>query len=66
MPFQNALRTDKYYRLVALEHADAFWALHKQTGIEADSVSSEVKQLIFSLLAKDPQIRPSLNEILEH
>ena len=66
MPFQNASSQDQFYKLIILEHSNEFWNLHKSQGMDVDSSSAEVKSLIFSLLSKDANIRPSLNEILSH
>ena len=66
MPFQNAIAQDPHYKMIILERANDFWNLHKSEGAQVDQASPEVKQLIVSMLSKDPSIRPSLNEILYH
>lgn len=66
MPFQNALRTDEYFKHIANDNSTEFWAFHKLKGTNTDAVSEEVKSLMFSLLSKEPTIRPSIPEILSH
>jgi len=64
MPFGRAVNQDKNYKYVVLDSAKHFWQLHKMQGIPVDSVSNSCKELIWSLLQRQPELRPSIAEIL--
>ena len=64
MPFGRAVNQDKNYKYVVLDSASHYWQLHKMQGLNVDNVSSSCKELIWSMLQRQPELRPSLNEIL--
>ena len=66
MPFINAEPKDSFYKYVALDQAINFWKAHQNNGVLVDQVSPECKNLIFALLARQPELRPTLLEILGH
>jgi serine/threonine protein kinase len=65
-PFVDAVPTDPFYKFVMLEQANNFWNAHKTNGVNIDSISPSCKNLVFSMLNRQPDLRPSLVEILSH
>jgi serine/threonine protein kinase len=66
MPFLNAVATDPFYKYVVLDQANNFWKAHQANQVPIDQVSSECKNLIFALLSRTPELRPTLLEALSH
>ena len=66
MPFLNAVATDPFYKYVVLDQANNFWNAHKHNKVQVDQVSSECKSLIFALISRQPELRPTLLETLAH
>lgn len=64
-PFARATNTDPWYRQIWEGEFDKFWAIHESQQIEKFAISSEFKQLINSMLAKNPKDRPSIQKIKE-
>jgi serine/threonine protein kinase len=65
-PFNKAMYNDPHYKFIINDDFDSFWNhVYKSTSINL-SLSEEFKSLINFLLAYDPIIRPSINEIRNH
>lgn len=63
MPFKHAILEDPYYREIAKMNYDAYWDKLKA---KVPPVSTEFKQLFCSMIAFDPSMRPSIEEIRAH
>jgi hypothetical protein len=66
MPFLNAEPKDPFYKYVALDQAANFWKAHANNQVPVDQVSPQCKSLIFALLNRQPELRPTLLETLGH
>ena len=49
-----------------LEQSANYWNAHKANGVQIDTISPSCKNLIFSMFNRQPDLRPSLVEILSH
>ena len=58
-PHGQKILNDRFYKLIAEKRYDEYLKL-----VQATHTSKEFKELIFSLLAKDPAERPSVKQIL--
>lgn len=63
-PFARALDNDRFYTFVFNDRADLFWKEHSNTGTLVNQASDDAKTLIFAMLQAKPELRPSLNEVL--
>lgn len=64
-PFRSATLEDPHYRLLCINRIEDFWAAHSQ-GRPRGFFSTEFKDLITSMLAPSPYLRPALAEIVFH
>lgn len=63
-PFGKAVKQDKCYRHVVADNAEEFWA--SQEGLNVEGASAECKSLIYSFLCREPEMRISIAEALNH
>jgi len=61
-PFEQAIKTDKWFNPLAKMDVDKFWMQHKGSGIE----NKDCQNLIASMMAYRASNRPSLSKILNH
>ena len=66
MPFTRAVNNDKYYKYIVADRTDFYWELHKRDGLKTFNISQECKSLITAMLGRQPELRPSIQEILAH
>jgi hypothetical protein len=45
------------------ENSDLFWNMHRNDGVWVDDVSTQVKELIWMMLQRHPELRATLNEV---
>ena len=64
-PFMDAALEDPHYRLLAYNRSEEFWAAHQQ-GREPRFFSDSFKDLMTSMLAYAPYLRPALADICCH
>jgi len=60
-PFEEAMKTDKWFNPLYKEDADTFWKQHKGCGIHNDC-----KYLLSRMMAYRPHDRPTLEQVLNH
>jgi len=60
-PFEQAMRSDKWYNPLVRKDTEKFWKQHKGCGVDEDC-----EDLIAKMLAYKPHHRPNINEVLEH
>jgi len=60
-PFEQAIRTDKWFNPLANHNSEKFWKQHKGCGVDKDCMD-----LISKMLAYRACDRPSIKEILRH
>jgi len=67
-PFQDALAEDDFYSLISRDLQQEFWEKHAENSEYPKSLrpSTELKDLIFSLLAEDPKKRLGLAGVKAH
>ena len=64
-PFTTAQPQDPFYKCMAANRSDVFWKIHSKNKPGGDKFfSNEFKELLQSMLALDPNNRPSIQEIL--
>jgi len=61
-PFEQAIKSDKWYNPLARGDVEGFWKRHKGCGID----DPECQDLISKMMAYRAYKRPSIDEILEH
>jgi len=61
-PFEQAIKTDKWFNPLARGDVERFWKRHKGCGID----DADCRDLISTMMAYRPHNRPSIEEILEH
>ena len=64
MPFAEASDKDINYKWVVRDNAEEFWKSHSKQGTNVQAISQECRELIYSMLQRQPEVRPSLLEIL--
>ena len=64
MPFERAVGNDQFYKFIIVDNAENFWQAHRSSGVDVDAVSENCRQLIFGLLYRQPDLRPSLLDVL--
>jgi len=65
MPFARAVNQDRHFKWIVMDNADNFWKEHAKDQIPVDSVSENCKSLIFALLYRQPELRPSIVDVLQ-
>ena len=65
MPFGQATRGDKYYRLILLNQIDRYWEKLNSTGSAIQNLSEDFRNLFISMIKFKPEERPSIKQILE-
>lgn len=63
-PFSEASPKDAYYKAIAMAKAPTFWKAHTKNKPSPDYFSEEFKDLIISMLALDPNERPSMEDLM--
>jgi serine/threonine protein kinase len=58
-PFEDSTNTNTSYGFIRRGEWEAFWKGKPES-------SEEVRELLWRMLARDPQTRPSLEQILSH
>jgi len=61
-PFEQAIKTDKWFNPLAKMDVDKFWKQHKGCGVD----DKDCQDLLSKMMAYRAFNRPSLSEILEH
>ena len=61
-PFDKAMGSDKFYRLIASGHDETFWKIFEKTA----NLSEELKDLLTGMLQYDPANRYTFEEVLNH
>jgi len=61
-PFEQAIKTDKWFNPLAKMDVDKFWRQHKGSGID----NTDCQDLIARMLAYRPNKRPSVSKIFDH
>jgi serine/threonine protein kinase len=61
-PFEQAIKSDKWFNPLARMDVDKFWKKHKGCGVDSKSC----QDLLSSMMAYKPYKRPSIDEILKH
>jgi serine/threonine protein kinase len=59
--FENAHKTDKYYKYIMLKYFDEYW---DEVSKKIKPISKELKDLFINMVAYKPNERPSIKEIL--
>jgi len=66
-PFKEALpKEDQYFRLIASGRTERFWAAISKCRVRAREFSEGFKELVTGMLQKNPNLRLSLGEVMEH
>ena len=63
-PFAEAKVGDLHYEWVIKGQPKRFWESHENQGLEVEKVSVAARELIYSMLLPDPNLRPSVLEVL--
>jgi len=61
-PFEQAIKTDKWFNALARGDVERFWSWHKGCGID----DPECKELISKMMEYRAYKRPTIDEILKH
>lgn len=61
-PFEQAIKTDKWFNPLAKMDVDKFWRQHKGCGVD----DKDCQELLSKMMAYRAYNRPSISEILEH
>jgi len=61
-PFEQAIKTDKWFHPLARNDVDRFWERHKGCGVD----DKDCRDLLSSMMAYRAYNRPSIDEILKH
>ena len=64
-PFRQAIMSDQYYKLIASNRSDLFWAAHEKAH-PAGFFTEDFKNLMTCMLQKDPHKRLCVDDIIGH
>jgi len=64
-PFTSATPKDPFYKCLAANRADVFWATYEQD-LPEGFFSDDFKDLLTAMLKLNPSERPSIEDILNH
>ena len=60
-PFSLPEKDDAYFKLIVEGRIDDYWKI-----MDGETLSSEFKELVISMLSYDPSCRPTIEEVQRH